>query len=241
MILLFPGMHKTGTTCLWTTLQKHPEIECSFEKEPVVNFWKNSSRYEEEDYYKNWLFKEETKVIFDGSGTDAYFNKLSMLNNFERIDSIKLLFTIRGLAETLVSYIYFFYWIYKKYKEENLYYNDHLIDLEPEYIEYIIKNKYFFYSRLKYLEPIIGNENICVVNTLHLNENQKDIYKFLSVDETPILDFQIQNKTNIEDMNFSQSKIYFRIFRIVNKFRKELQQKEKEELKKIQKEFNFLG
>ena len=235
MILLLPGLHKTGTTTMWEGLDKHPQVECSLQKEPSVNF-SSIPDYDEDDYYMNWFFKDKTRVIFDATGYHGYEYFLPKIKKFKKIDEIKILFPLRSLVQLWISLIYQHY-VVRLFTYELNFGSKNLED----HIEQLILKEDIYSNCLKSLESHVGKENILVFDLENIVNVQNGIYKFLGIDEVK-LPFVKENETSmdLDRMTWIQTKYYIKIKSAVNRQKSVLNKKYRSVRKEIKRNFQFL-
>jgi hypothetical protein len=174
------GLPRTGTTSLWRTYGEHPEITRSRRKEPLQTW--NENILDKYIYY-NYIIKENTKVLLDGS-TNIITFKTELIKKVKQIPDIErfcCIYTVRDPIERTLSQVNNFL---RNYFRGNLprpifLNNDLTIN------EYHL-NVFFCYmldepNIIKNLENIIGLENIFFISINKIFIDQQRIFSALGI------------------------------------------------------------
>ena len=261
--IFFPARARTGTTSLWTALSKHPDICASIQKEPLRHmlgadlgpknlqivseefpFYKYYSPYQ----YSQFFRKKNYKVLFDGTPIGGYIRSnlhSKILNdllkkNEKFIKELKCIYILREPWDLLHSAFRLiirtriiiplkegiFFIDGKLHEETAMRYINILID-EPYWIDHI--NKFF------------GKENILFVPLSNIQNNLKRILDFMEVDSS--IEIKIENLNQnlrlfkgLTGPELIQAYKALAVFnRVVDKNRKEIDDKIKSNTEKINK------
>jgi len=174
--LLNIGPAKNGTTSVFNFLGKHPEIELSITKEPLMEGY---SMERPDEYYSLW--RRDNKVWLDG--TPGFFTKAATRFSIEtakslKFDEIKLIYLIRPHFKYFISTMI------------NM--GTKIVMLLPEH--------YLYSNVLERTAKRLGKENIFVIRLDKVEEKQSEIWKFLNVDDDVYkYKLPVENESFIKD------------------------------------------
>jgi len=172
--LLNIGPAKNGTTSVFNFLGKHPEIEPSIVKDPLMEGY---SIERPDEYYSAW--RRDNKVWLDGSpgfftSGLKYQPKVAAKLKF---DEMKLIFLIRPHFKYFVSLM------------NEL--NSKIMMWLPEH---------FLYCHvLERTAKRLGKENIFVIRLDEVEEKQTELWRFLNIDEDHKCKMTLENESFIKD------------------------------------------
>lgn len=229
--LLLLGFPRTGTTTLWTFLNKHPKILSTKEKEPLQLY--QNINLGEKQYLKHWS-KEKIEygdVLVDG--TPMWWIMQPELFKTISFNKVCCLFSIRRpYINWYRSFLYLNYYLaVEKAFTNNFIDKNGYINLS------VLKQsiKLGFRHELTRIENIIGNENILVIDFDQLESQQKIIYDFLGVDNNYYnkIDHLNKAKDNIWSLPGGKN-----IHLVISYMSEYIQQVEKEDIEYIKKHYS---
>lgn len=198
-----PGAAKSGTTTLHDSLNLHPEISMSKNKEPV--YWNNKSfnNFDEVEIHRySELFDINSKI--KGESTTSYMYYDVFIKNIKKHykNSPKFIFILRNPIDRFISHSNWMIGLgLEKNSIEEIIEKESLTDFN-EY-DYYPKNYYQFGLYHKWISRFIktfGEENIKVITFENLINNRVKVlnscFKFLGVKSIKSVEKIVSNKTN---------------------------------------------
>jgi len=230
------GLPRTGTTSLWRTYGEHPQITRSRRKEPLQTW--NENILDKYIYY-NYIIKDNTKVLLDGSTNIITFKKelVKKVKQLPDIERFCCIYTVRDPIERTLSQVNNFL---RNYFRGNLprpifLNNDLTIN------EYHL-NVFFCYMLdepkiIKNLEEIIGLENIFFVSVNKIFIDQQRIFSSLGIKNNLKVEERKLNKTVDLIPSLKQLQIFLKIKEWVKENKIELEEISKKSRNFIQENY----
>ena len=187
--LLNTNFGRCGSTSLWVFFNKHPQIISSKIKEPL-NIKGVKKSYFTKKYYNHWDGFQDDNIYLDGT-PQLFVRHYDLIKStfFDRFCSICIL---RNHIDYIISRMVF---------------QDSTRSL---------KEKHNLFSQdLDVLSKKIGRENIFIVDLKNIEKKQKEIYKFLNVDQTCFFKFPYLNSSFGKKIEIIRLKKYLYYKKIV--------------------------